>query len=186
MILVLSNQVDIVESLASGRDGIRFWTFGHQFFRSTVNIWLKYILSRAGETCYCSNNLLKNFSVTDFGTFTKSWKMRETPFGETGFRAVGSRLVAQVSQTIVPGVGFWCFCSKRARFLRFFVSRVFGVFTPKTGFLSKNRPLCLPVGRGRSLPVGRDFGPGDTTLGRPSDRTNCKGECLANHGVFLT
>ena len=83
--------------------------------------------------------------------------MRETPFGETGFRAVGPWLV---TQTMVPQVRFWCFLLKKSRFTRFFVSRFYGGFSPKTGFSSDKRPLCLPS--------GRDFGAGDTTLGRPS------------------
>ena len=124
-------------------------------------------LSRTGESCRCANAPLRIFTVADFRTRKKPWEMRETPFGETCFRAVGPWLAAQVSQTIVPQVSFWCFRSKRACFTRFFVSHFYGVFTPKTGFSSEKRPLCLPYGRGQSLPYGRDFGAGDTTLGRP-------------------
>ena len=46
-------------------------------------------LSRAGETCLSPNNLLRIFSVADFHTWKYSWEMRETPFGETNFVAVG-------------------------------------------------------------------------------------------------
>ena len=34
------------------------------------------------------------FSITDFYTRKNSWEYRETPFEETGFRAVGPWLVA--------------------------------------------------------------------------------------------
>ena len=167
MILVLANQEEIIAKSPGRERWNLIWTFGHQFLGSTVNIRLKYSLSRPGETCGCSNDLLRIFSTVDFCTRENSWEMRETPFGETGFWAVAPWLVVQVTQTMVPGVGFWCFRSKRARFARFFVSRFHGVFTPKTGFSSQKRPRCLPYGRGRSLPYGREFGAGDTTLGRP-------------------
>ena len=137
------------------------WTFGHQFLSSTLNIRLKYDLSRVGEICPLPKDYLKFLSVTDF------WHL-EIFLGNAGFGAVGVWLAVHVTQTIVPGVGFWCFRSKGDHFSRFFVSRFYGGFTPKTGFSSKKRPLSLLVGRGRSLPAGRDFGPGDTTLGRPS------------------
>ena len=60
----------------------------------------RYILSRLGETCRCSNDYLIIFGITDFSTREKAWEMRETPFGETGFRAVGLWLAAQMTQTI--------------------------------------------------------------------------------------
>ena len=142
--------------------------FGHQFLISTLNICRKYDLFQAGETCRCSNDLLRILSIADLGTLQNSWEKRETPFGETVFLAVGLWLAVQVTQTIVPQVRFWCFGSKSGRFLRYSVSPFYVVFTPKTGFSSKNRPLCLPSGRDRSLPSRRDFGAGDTTLGRPS------------------
>ena len=171
MILVLSNQVEIQAKSPGQERWNPIWTFGHLFSWSTVTTCLKYILSRPGETRRCSNALLRFFSVAHFDSLKKSWEMWETPFGETGFRAVGPWLAAQVTQTMVPGVGFLCFRSKRARFTRFFVSRFHGVFTPKTVFLSKNRPLCLPYGRGRSFPYGKEFGAGNTGLGRPRFNT---------------
>ena len=96
---------------------------------------LKYSLSRPGEICGCSNAPLRIFSVADFCTLKYSWEMRETPFEETGFQAVGPWLAAQVSQTMVPQVGFWCFRSKTACFTRFFVSFVSPAFA---GFLVQN------------------------------------------------
>ena len=112
-ILVLSNQVEITAKSPGRERWNPIWTFGHQFFRSTVNICLKYYVSRPGETCRCPNALLRIFSITDFDTLKNSWETRETPFafGETDFVAVGLWLAAQVTQTIVPQVGFWCFCS---------------------------------------------------------------------------
>ena len=61
------------------------------------------------------------------------------------------------------------FSLEKSPFHKIFVSRFHGVFTPKTGFSFKKRPFSLPYGRGRFLPYGRDFGAGDTTLGRPSE-----------------
>ena len=75
MILVLSNQVEITAKSPSRERRNPIWTFGHQFFRSTVNICLKYILSRPGETCRCSNALLRIFSVANFRTLKYSWEM---------------------------------------------------------------------------------------------------------------
>ena len=48
------------------------WTFGHLFLSSTLNIHLKYDLSRPGDTCRCSNNLLRIFSIANFGTLNYS------------------------------------------------------------------------------------------------------------------
>ena len=75
------------------------WTFGNQFFRTTVTICLKYILSRPRETCRCPHDFLRISSVTDFHTLKYSREMRETPFGETDFWAVGLWLAAQVTHS---------------------------------------------------------------------------------------
>ena len=74
-----------------------------------MNTFLKYDLPRAGETGRCSNDYLKTFSIADFDTWKYSWEMQETPSGETDFLAVGLWLAAQVTQTALPGFGFWCF-----------------------------------------------------------------------------
>ena len=97
-ILVLSNQVQIMAKSPGRERWNPFWTYGHQFFRFIVNICLKYILSRPGETCRCSNALLRNFSVANFGTLKYSWEKRETPFGKTDFRAVGPWFAVQVTR----------------------------------------------------------------------------------------
>ena len=59
---------------------------------------MKYDLSRAGEICLCANAYVKVFSDADFGTLKYSYEMRETAFGETGFRVVGLWLAAQVTR----------------------------------------------------------------------------------------
>ena len=66
------------------------WTFGHQFLSSTVNICLKYILSRPGETCRSSNALLRIFSVADFCTREKSLGNAGDPFGRNRFPGCGT------------------------------------------------------------------------------------------------
>ena len=68
MIWVLSNQVEITAKSPGQERWNPTWTFGHHFFRSTVNICLKYDLSRPGETCRCANDLLGTLGVADFGT----------------------------------------------------------------------------------------------------------------------
>ena len=68
MILVLSNQVEITTKSPGRERWNLIWTFGHQFLGSTVNIRLKNDLFRAGETCHCSNDLLRIFSTVDFDT----------------------------------------------------------------------------------------------------------------------
>ena len=101
-----------ITAKSAGREGWNpIWTFGNQFLNSTLNTFLKYDVSRAGEICRCSTDYVSMFSITDFGTLKNSWEMRETPFGETGLRAVEPWLAAQVTQTTVPQVGFWCFRS---------------------------------------------------------------------------
>ena len=134
MILVLTNQMEIMGKSPSRERWNPIWTFGHQFFRSTANICLKYILCRPGETCRCSNDLLRIFSTVDSCSGKKSWEMQETPFGETGFRVVGPWLAVQVSQTIVPQVGFSCFRLPSARFTRFSSPAFKGVLLPKLAF----------------------------------------------------
>ena len=117
---------DLGSDLSSGNDGkspVRrwnlIWTFGHQFLSSKLNIRLKYDLSRAREICRGTNDYLRILSVADFSTLKYSWEMREPPFGETHFLAVELWLAVQVAQSTVPGVGFWCFRSKRAGFRGF-------------------------------------------------------------------
>ena len=63
---------------------------------------------------------------------------------------------------------FLVFLLAMSPFHEIFRLPLYGVFTPKTEFSSEKRHLCLPSGRDRSLPSGRDFGAGDTDLGRPS------------------
>ena len=111
------------------------WTFGHHFLSSTLNIRLKYDLSRPGETCRCSNDCLRIFSVADFGTLKSSWEMRETPFGETDFRAMGPWLAAQMTQTIVPQVVFWWFSLTMSLFLALSLERASFLFVFDYWFL---------------------------------------------------
>ena len=66
------------------------WMFEHQFLSSTPNVGPKYDLSRPGETCRCSNDCLRVFSVADFGTLKYSWEMRETPFWGHRFLGCGT------------------------------------------------------------------------------------------------
>ena len=125
-------------------------------------------LCRAGEICLCTNDSVRIFSVADFGTLKYSWEMRETPFGETSFVAVGLWLAVQVTQTAVPGVGLRCFCSKKC-FTRFFVSRFQGFFYCQTNFFIQMKSVSSPA-RERSVSPGRKrFRAGDTGLGRQAE-----------------
>ena len=62
------------------------------------------------------------------------------------------------------------FSLEKNPFSRFLVSAVKGVLLPKLAFRPKTGLFFILVGRGRFLPPGRDFGPGDTILGRPGPK----------------
>ena len=103
------------------------------------------------------------FRTADFGMLKFSWKMREAPFGETDFWAVGLWLAVQETQTAVPAVGFLEFLLKKESVFEVFLSPAFtGVLLPKLALRPKTGLFFLPVGRGGFLPPGGDFGAGDT------------------------
>ena len=108
-----------------------------------MNICLKYILSRPGETWRCSNDLLEIFTVADFRTQKKSWEVRETCFWRNRFLGCGTTVGGAGDPNHSAWGRFLVFSLAMSLFHEIFLSPAFaGFLRPKLGFRPKGG-LCV-------------------------------------------
>ena len=88
---------------------------------------------------------------TEFGTMKIAWETRETPFQRSMFVSAGVWLAVQMTRSVK--IQFGIVGSKRARFLKLFVSRFGRVFTLKSGLLP-SKDVCFSLGQKKAVMAG--------------------------------